>query len=284
VRSALSKEELISAIRACAGKLGRAPTLRELLAGTKKKITRYDIGHRFGGYTKALRACGLNTTGSGRIAELRDMFLDWAAVTRSLGRVPTIADYDRLGRYSVRPLLNRFGNWTSVPGGLESYAEQNGWSAEWADVLRVASLHRRQHEKQDHKSGDDEPAVKTPRVRSDRPVLGPPMLPTALTHSPTNESGVVYLFGAMAGELGFAVTHIQTGFPDCEAVRRIEKDRWQRVRIEFEYESRNFLKHLHRTADCDVIVCWIHNWPACPLEVVELRSVVRGGLPGQRAG
>jgi hypothetical protein len=90
---------------------------------------------------------------------------------------------------------------------------------------------------------------------------------------------VVYLFGAMARELGFMVTHIQTGFPDCEAVRRVEEDRWQRVRIEFEYESRNFLKHLHRTSDCDLIVCWIHNWPACPLEVVELRSVVRGGLP-----
>ena len=48
--------------------------------------------------------------------------------------------------------------------------------------------------------------------------------------------------------------------------------KWQRVRIEFEYESRNFLKHLHEVKDCDVIVCWVHNWPECPewIEVVEL--------------
>lgn len=266
----------MSAIRACARKLGRAPTLRELLASTKKKINRYDIGHCFGGYTKALRACGLNATGSGRAAELRDLFLDWAAVTRSLGRIPTIAEYDRLGRYSVRPLLNRFGNWTNVPGGLATYADENGLSAEWADVVRLASLSRYRQQKRARKSDGSKLPANAPRLRSDRPVLGPPLLPAALAHSPTNESGVVYLFGSMARELGFVVTHIQTGFPDCEAVRRVVDDRWQRVRVEFEYESRNFLKHLHRAEECDLIVCWIDNWPNCPLEVVELKRLVGG--------
>jgi len=48
----------------------------------------------------------------------------------------------------------------------------------------------------------------------------------------------------------------------------------QRVRIEFEFESRNFRTHGHNPAECDVVVCWKHNWPECPLEVLELRSVL----------
>ena len=57
-------------------------------------------------------------------------------------------------------------------------------------------------------------------------------------------------------------------------MRRAEGGKWQLVPIEFEYESRNFLQHLHDPNGCDLIVCWEHNWPECPLEVVELRAVM----------
>jgi hypothetical protein len=52
---------------------------------------------------------------------------------------------------------------------------------------------------------------------------------------------------------------------------------WQRVRIEFEFESRNFRAHKHNPDGCDVIICWVHNWPECPanIEVVELSKLVR---------
>ena len=43
---------------------------------------------------------------------------------------------------------------------------------------------------------------------------------------------------------------------------------------EAEYESRNFQTHMHPLNGCDGIVCWINNWPECPLEVIELKSVV----------
>ena len=61
----------------------------------------------------------------------------------------------------------------------------------------------------------------------------------------------------------------------------MEEDRCQRVLIEFEYESRNFVRHMHDPGGCDIIVCWRHNWPECPLEVVELRKEV--GRSGDRA-
>lgn len=40
--------------------------------------------------------------------------------------------------------------------------------------------------------------------------------------------------------------------------------------IEFEYDSRNFLQHMHDMKDCDLIVCWKHTWKECPVEVIEL--------------
>jgi hypothetical protein len=52
------------------------------------------------------------------------------------------------------------------------------------------------------------------------------------------------------------------------------KDRNRPVKIEFEYESRNFLRHMHDPAKCDIIVCWEHNWPECPLEVIELKKEI----------
>jgi hypothetical protein len=84
------------------------------------------------------------------------------------------------------------------------------------------------------------------------------------------------LFGAMAARLGFTVESSRTGFPDCEAKRRIGPSVWQTVRIEFEYESRNFREHGHPPDGCDIIVCWEHNWAECPkdLRVIALKEEV----------
>jgi hypothetical protein len=41
-------------------------------------------------------------------------------------------------------------------------------------------------------------------------------------------------------------------------------------------------RYLHEVKDCDVIVCWVHNWPECPLEVVALRDVVNAQLAAFR--
>ena len=84
------------------------------------------------------------------------------------------------------------------------------------------------------------------------------------------------LFGALAERMGFAVERVQTKFPDCEALREVAPGKWQRVWIEFELHSRNFVEHQHERKGCDIIVCWEHNWPECPehIEVIELSKVV----------
>jgi hypothetical protein len=75
-----------------------------------------------------------------------------------------------------------------------------------------------------------------------------------LVFAPVNEAGVLYLFGALSERLGFLVLRVQAEFPDCEAMRLVGEGRMQMVRIEFEYESRNFLKHAHDPSGCDLIV------------------------------
>jgi hypothetical protein len=110
----------------------------------------------------------------------------------------------------------------------------------------------------------------------DRAVYGDPLLMPGMAHAPTNEAGVMFAFGVLAGRLGFAVKRWQVAFPDCVAVREMAKGQWQDQNVEVEFESRNFLKHGHDPKKCDVIVCWVHNWPECPewIEVVELRKEI----------
>ena len=98
-----------------------------------------------------------------------------------------------------------------------------------------------------------------------------------MAHAPTNELGVLFLFGILAAELGFRVERLQAAFPDCEAKREVAPGKWELVFIELEIYSRNFKSHRHNPKGCHAIVCWKHNWPDCPewLEVIELSKLVK---------
>jgi hypothetical protein len=263
-----TKENVLIAITACAEKLGHAPSLPELRqhSGMEERHVR----KHFLRYQRALAECGLMREGPGyRISE-EALFRDWAELARRLEKVPNINEYDMYSRYSHRPMVSRFGNWRQVPMGMVALAEENGWEVEWKDVVDVARAHLREacepERTSKRYSTQNENGIFT-----DRPTYGPPVIPVPLAHGPVNEAGVVFLFGMLAGKLGFVVTRIQTDFPDCEAMWEVSPGIWQRVRIEFEYESRNFVSHLHDAELCDLIVCWKHNWKDCPLRVIELQ-------------
>lgn len=115
----------------------------------------------------------------------------------------------------------------------------------------------------------------TSNRRQKQVLLGEPLNFRGLQHTPINEQGVVFLFGMVCRELGYLIEAVQTGFPDCEGKRHVDKQRWQRVRIEFEFQSSSFLKHGHNAELCDLIVCWEHDWRECPLEVLELRKQIQ---------
>jgi hypothetical protein len=262
-----SKEEIIAAIQECAQKLGHAPSISELQK--MKGVLKGTIYNRFGNYRAALEACGLERSGPGYLTDPRVLFLDWAGVARTLGKIPTMGDYESRAKYSIQPLMRRYGTWGEVPSGMAEYARAQNMEGEWADVMEMIARRRSSVQKTARR------LVRPPASqKEDRPVYGTPLTFSPLTFAPTHEGGVLFLFGTLAEELGFAVLRIQPSFPDCEAMREVSPGKWQWVRIEFELESRNFLAHGHPVAGCDVIVCWNHNWENCPLEVVELRKVI----------
>ncbi|MBZ5504532.1 MAG: hypothetical protein LAO78_03495 [Acidobacteriia bacterium] len=271
----MTKEEIKSVIVACAEKLGHVPSHSEITR--EALLSRRQIRRHFGTYTRALRECDMERRGGGHRYPLGKLFQDWAMVVRTLKKVPSIAEYELVSSHTQGPLTRRFGSWLNVPQGMKEFAEKEGWADDWKDVLAIVG---EANGAKDGTARSIRPAyasVMGPRAQSKGPVYGPWMGPLmrspAMAYGPVNEAGVVYLFGTLAERLGFMMMRMQSDFPDGEAMRRIEEERWERVRIEFEYESRNFLKHMHDAHECDLIVCWRHNWPECPLEVLELRSI-----------
>ena len=272
----MTKEEIKQAMQECATQLGHPPSLTELRI--HKGVHDRHIRKHFLTYRRALEECGMMRQGQGYKLTPEALFMDWAELARKLGKVPNINEYDMYSRYSHRPLVSRFGNWRQAQMGLLAMADENGWEATWKDVVDMLRNHlegmnsqRKTFRRQSSAHSSGRPSR---GIRKDRPTYGPPVVPVPLAHGPMNELGVMFLFGTMAARLGFVVTRIQAEFPDCEAMREVEPSVWQREKIEVEYESRNFVKHLHDPKGCDLIVCWIDNWPECPLEVVELSKAL----------
>jgi hypothetical protein len=268
----VTREEIIAAIKECESKLGHVPSCSELRL---VKVNKHAIQAKFGTYMKALQACGMERSGHGHKVSMRLLFLDWAGLVRKMGKVPTITEYTLESQYSVTPLTRLYLSWKDVPAGMMEFAKKERLDGEWDDVMNMVVTHLEGRLGPGWTPGSAMGLTAKPRVLTGEPVYGEALLHPVISHAPTNESGVVFLFGVLAGELGFRIQRIQTEFPDCEAMRQIEPGKWQRVRIEFEYESRNFVLHMHPASQCDVIVCWRNNWKDCPLEVIELGAVIR---------
>jgi hypothetical protein len=264
----VSKEEIMAAIRKCTEEMGHCPSLGELTR--KARVSRREVQKFFGNYGMAVRACGMDPA-KGSPTKVKDLFADWAGVVRKLGTLPTIFDYERESVYSSKPLVSRCKGWRLVPEAMLAYAERERLDGEWADVVKL--IRESQVQGSGLVGGPADGVRGTGKILRDRPTYGPPMMDAGLAYGPANEMGVVFLFGMVARQLGFVVMRIQTAFPDCEAMRKIDDQTWQKVRIEFEYESRNFLRHAHPPSGCDLIVCWIHNWHECPVEVVALSGL-----------
>ena len=118
----MSRDEIIAAIRKCAEELGHVPSLDELLGATA--ISKHKLRKNFGPYVKALAACGLERHGCGYRIDMHKLFLDWATVTRKLGKTPSMLDYELHGKYTTKALVRHYGGWTHVPAGLLGYARE----------------------------------------------------------------------------------------------------------------------------------------------------------------
>lgn len=259
-----SKKELLDKIREVASKL-KKNYLAETEFTKATGISYRPIHRLFGSWKQAVKEAGLDIHPAHKIKiEDINLFQEYFRVTEELNRFPAYNEFARRSKYSIGVYENRFGNFTEFRKDALQYGIDNGLIKPEIAQPTVEKLQTETIQK-----GYSYEAFE------DRPVLGEKIDFQGLLHAPVNELGVVYLFGILSNDLGFVVESIQSCFPDCEAKRRLKNNRWQRVRIEFEYRSSNFIGHKHDITKCDIIICWEHDWNDCPLEVISFKEYLK---------
>ncbi len=283
------RRELVEKAKAIAAKLG---TERLTLSQFKQHtgISAMSVHRLFDGWRELCREAGLAPpienmrVGDDELfGAMRDAFL-------KLGGIAPQLRFERQFKYSIGILYGRNWNWPDALAAFRRWAEKHAPDFPYLAALpkqapaRAAPPPPAAPPAPAAEPKGAAPAPSAARAAAPRP-LGDPVNYGGIAHAPVNEQGVVFAFGVVAERLGFAVEAVTTGFPDCEAKRRVGQGRWARVRIEFEFQSRAFRDHGHDRKGCDLIVCWEHNWPQCPLEVIELRRAIpelrmrSGGAP-----
>ena len=272
------RDEVLNAIRQAAKTLGRPPSRAEFKSSSG--MSEYQVLKHFPSWREAVRAAGLEPYSTNVRLDPAVLLQDWGEMVRRERRIPTRDQYRRAGNYSPAVFEKKFGPWSNIPAQFRAFAQSH---LEWADVVALMPVEvsrTMSPASQPPAYGSDQAPVEAsqrhPKL-DNRPTYGNPIDFRGLRHEPVNEEGVVFLFGMVARELGYLVEAMQAGYPDCEAKRQVDAGKWQRVRIEFEYESRSFRDHGHSPDGCDIIVCWRHNWQECPphLEVVELSRIIK---------
>lgn len=271
----LTREEIIEAAKRaaaeCGGVLSRADFERQTA------ISQHQLYKAFpdGGWAEVLQLAGIprHPLHKEPLSD-EDLLTEFHRVASQLGQIPTGQQFGAKANLSYDVVKKRFGGMQGTLRRYRTWLEEREPSSPMLAHVQAKSKH------EILAVPSIEGQVVTPaRVawpKGAGPQFGPPINFRGLRHAPINEQGVVFLFGMVSYEIGFIVEAIQAGYPDCEAKRCVDQtnQRWQRVRIEFEYWSSNFKDHGHDPAGCDLIVCWEHDWPDCPLEVVELRRVI----------
>jgi hypothetical protein len=261
---------MVEQLREIAERLGKETVSRsEFLR--ESGLTEWQVMKRFDAWNDLVLAAGLQLSRNKKLTEdelfeaLRDAFIEGGGVGSRLS-------LRRLCRVSDSVYTKRFGRWPNVLARFREWVVDHE-----PDFPYLADLPT-DAETQAALAGAPRPGPPSQgwSTAATRTRYGPFLNFRGLQHAPINEQGVVFLFGIVAFDLGYVVEGVGVGFPDCEAKRSVSKtgDTWERVRIEFEYRSRNFHEHGHDPSECDVLVCWEHNWSDCPLEVLELKSAI----------
>jgi Homing endonuclease associated repeat len=283
-----NKQQILESIKSIARRLGRAPSRTQFLS--RSGIPLSSILHCFPTWSAAVRAAGLRSHAINlRLAD-RLLLEDWGRAVRKHRGLPPRRVYLLLGNYNPGTLANRFGGYSSMPEAFRNFAKGK---RQWADVLALLPFHVDKSRWQRtppsplllHSPSRPSTSKSWHPELPGQPTYGNPTSLPGFLHEPLNELGVVLLFGMLAKDLGFVIEAIHKEFPDCDAKRQVGPGRWQRVRIEFEFESKNFRDHAHPASRCDLIVCWRHNWPDHPshLEILELSRLLQASPTATQA-
>jgi hypothetical protein len=254
-----SEESLLNELRRVA-KILNKNTLSQREFNQYGKAGHRVVTTKFGSWNTALQKAGLTIEHVRNISS-EELFAEIDKVWNQLGRQPQWREMRQLGKFSMDTYTHRFGSWLKA---LEEFVR-------WKNKVEGNNL-------ADLKEISPEILIDQPQKprKAKKVEYGEPIDFLGLRHAPVNEQGVVYLFGILSRQLGFIIEAVRTDFPDCEGKRQIpgKQERWERVSIEFEYRSSHFREHNHNPAECDVIVCWEHDWKECPIEVISLKEIM----------
>ena len=251
------RADLIARAQALAARRGLISVSQTQFRRAKLPVDR--AKRLFGSWNDFNRAAGLQPNESRKRIDDALLLRAVRDACIAAGGIVSVTHFNRKGRYGQGPFRQRWGGWRNVLLALREWAEREDPQFQFLHLLP--------------QTGERLPRSLTSWPPPERR-YGAPLNYPGFLHQPVNEQGVVLLFGALARPLGFAIEHVSGQFPDCEAKRRVGLDVWERCRIEFEYQSRNFQTHGHDPQGCDLIVCWEDNWPDSPVPVMQLRAEV----------
>lgn len=207
----MTKKEVIAAIKACTSKLSHVPKYAELREAGG--VQTWDIKKHFGTYRQALTDSGLERHGKGYVLNQKALFVDWTRVTRQIGKIPKQDEYEQFGKHKARSLVKRCGAWRNVPRCLLEYIRKDQLEGDWKDVQEVILRHLEATERNRPHAAVGHGSLARPKINLDQPMYGAPMMSSPLAFAPINEMAVVFLFGAVARQMGFVVTRLQPEFP-----------------------------------------------------------------------
>jgi hypothetical protein len=279
----MDKQEIIAELRRVA-ELLQTSHLSERQFKQHGRVSVKTARYTFGSWNQAVEAAGLSVIPQGGFRDQKprrsdeEYLQEIIRLTQELGKKPTEAELNAKGRFSDTPYRDRWGTFSKAC--QVAYAKYGfPAAARTTDTEVGGSEEKPQVEFTPSSTSIIVPQTYKPpeSQRRKKVQFGEPIDFRGLRFAPINEQGVVYVFGMISRELGFLIESIRTEYPDCEGKRCVDpnKQRWEHVLIEFEYQSSNFREHGHPPDGCDLIVCWIHDWEDCPIEVLELRSQIK---------
>ena len=269
------KEEIIKEIQRVASKLNVHSLTQSQFEHNKiSKFSISTIRYHFGSWNEAIKEAGLNPIDPTefiknlpRTIPDDDLLQELLRLYKEYGKEPTQSLVNAKSRFSTKPYADRWGNIPNAFLLVKKY---------YPTEFNKSKIEKENEQSLNNDSIIIPPTIKTNNQKK-RIIFGEPIDFRGLRFAPVNEQGVVYLFGMISRELGFLIESIRTEYPDCEGKRLFDKNtnQWEHVRIELEFRSHNFKEHNHNPDLTDLIVCWIHDWEDCPLEVLELKSVIK---------
>lgn len=267
-------QQILDDLRRVAVALG-TQSLKQKDFRKHSRISTGTVRRHFGSWNAAVEEAGLVPINpiemirrEGPIIDDEELLQDLIRLYNENGKEPTYAMIGARGKYSERPYIKRWGTIGKAfllakqrfPEAVSHELPESPASQSILPEIKTLPA-----------------TIKPKRAGKKRIIFGEPIDFRGLRFAPVNEQGVVYLFGMISHELGYLIESVRTAYPDCEGKRCFDKkkNQWEHVLIEFEYSSSNFREHGHNEEGCDLIVCWIHDWPECSVEVLELRSVIK---------